>query len=301
MKHTKVLLCIAAILFAKTAFSQKVYTYYLDPFLNIANRKKAVFKAKGQRVDTLFKVDCYGNKDVLKITACFTDSLLITLHGKFQSFYDNGILQSQGVYLNGKKNGVWESWDDAGYKIDSVIYRSDTRLLYSRYSYVYKTTPAWLMTYQLTDEIRKTFFQQEFLDNGSLVSEIFFANDTAGVLKRYNKDNVTIDTVVSRKESTPSFAGGNIEWARYVQRSLNGFNPADNSAPNGKFQVIVRFIVDEEGNISNVMPETNWGYGMEDAAVRIIRNGPKWMPAELSGKKVISFRRQPVTFIVEGL
>ena len=92
-----------------------------------------------------------------------------------------------------------------------------------------------------------------------------------------------------------------MEWARYVQRNLHGFNPADNGATNGKWQVIVRFIVDEEGNISNVLPETNWGYGMEDAAVKIIRNGPNWIPAEFSGEKVISFRRQPVIFIVEGL
>ena len=43
---------------------------------------------------------------------------------------------------------------------------------------------------------------------------------------------------------------------------------------------------------------TNWGYGMENEVVRIIKNGPAWVPAVQDGKQVQAYRKQPITFVV---
>jgi periplasmic protein TonB len=61
---------------------------------------------------------------------------------------------------------------------------------------------------------------------------------------------------------------------------------------------VVRFIVDKKGNISNVSAETNLGYGMEKEVIRVIKKGPKWIPAIQNGKVVKAYRRQPITFLV---
>ena len=39
---------------------------------------------------------------------------------------------------------------------------------------------------------------------------------------------------------------------------------------------------------------------MEVEAIRVIMNGPKWVPATQYGYKVNAYRRQPVTFLVEN-
>ncbi|HMO61602.1 MAG TPA: energy transducer TonB [Ferruginibacter sp.] len=107
------------------------------------------------------------------------------------------------------------------------------------------------------------------------------------------------DKVFTKVENEAEFPGGNAAWARYLQKSLDGFNPADNGAPPGKYQVIVRFIVSRDGSISDVQAETKHGFGMEDQAIKCIKRGPNWKPALQNGRNVNAYRRQPVTFIVE--
>ena len=85
-----------------------------------------------------------------------------------------------------------------------------------------------------------------------------------------------------------------------MTNTLNANAPVDNGAPAGKYTVYVQFIVDREGNISEVKALTNNGYGMEDEAVRVIKRGPKWTPAVQNGRQVKAYRKQPITFVVTG-
>jgi hypothetical protein len=56
--------------------------------------------------------------------------------------------------------------------------------------------------------------------------------------------------------------------------------------------------VGKDGSISDVKPLTQLGYGMEEEVLRIIKTGPRWVPAIQNGKMVKAFRKQPVTFVV---
>jgi periplasmic protein TonB len=82
-------------------------------------------------------------------------------------------------------------------------------------------------------------------------------------------------------------------------KNLNPNVPADNKARRGRYMVVVRFIVAKDGSISEVVAETNHGYGMEKEVVRVIKIGPKWTPAMQNGNVVKAYRRQPITFLVE--
>jgi len=104
--------------------------------------------------------------------------------------------------------------------------------------------------------------------------------------------------VFNKVEVEASFPGGTGAWAKYLRNNLNANTPADNEAPPGTYQVVIRFIVSKDGSISDVQAETKHGYGMEDEAMKIIRKGPKWTPALQNGRNVNAYRRQPITFIV---
>ena len=76
---------------------------------------------------------------------------------------------------------------------------------------------------------------------------------------------------------------------------------SDNGAPPGNYTVVVSFLVDKEGNISEVKAENDPGYGTADEAVRVIQRGPKWKPAVQNGRNVIYRQRQSITFqVAEG-
>ena len=107
------------------------------------------------------------------------------------------------------------------------------------------------------------------------------------------------DTVFQKVEIEAEFPGGALQWSRYLQKNLNAGTPVNNGAPGGTYQVRIRFIVSKEGAISDVHSEKKYGYGMEEEAIKIIKQGPKWKPALQNGRNVDAYRSQPITFVVE--
>lgn len=112
------------------------------------------------------------------------------------------------------------------------------------------------------------------------------------------KDETNYDQTFTKVEVEASFPGGEGQWRKFLERSLNASAPVDNGAPPGTYKVEVQFIVDKEGNVSDVKALSSHGYGMEEEAVRVIKRGPKWTPAIQNGRQVKAYRKQPITFVV---
>ena len=74
--------------------------------------------------------------------------------------------------------------------------------------------------------------------------------------------------------------------------------PTENGAPVGVYTGTVTFIVDMEGKVSDVKAENDPGYGTKDEAVRVIRKGPNWTPANQNGRPVVYRHKQMITFKV---
>ena len=106
--------------------------------------------------------------------------------------------------------------------------------------------------------------------------------------------------IFEKVEVEASFPGGDAGWRRFLERNVNGQVASDNGAPEGSYTVVIQFIVDKGGNISEVKPLSKHGYGMEQEAVRAIKRGPKWVPAIQNGRNVNAYRKQPITFVVQS-
>jgi hypothetical protein len=104
--------------------------------------------------------------------------------------------------------------------------------------------------------------------------------------------------VYEKVEVEAQFPGGLPAWRRFLERNLNAQVPSDAGAPTGSYTVIAKFIVDHDGNISDVKTLTKHGYGMEEEVKRVVRRGPKWTPAIDEGKNVTAYRQQPITFVI---
>ena len=111
-------------------------------------------------------------------------------------------------------------------------------------------------------------------------------------------DPIDSAKVFEKVEVEASFKGGVSAWHRFLLTNLNASIPLDNGAPEGRFTVLIQFIVDKQGEISNFKALTKYGYGMEDEAIRVIKESGKWTPAEHGGKKVIAYRKQSITFLI---
>lgn len=96
-----------------------------------------------------------------------------------------------------------------------------------------------------------------------------------------------------RVEIDAKFPGGADAWQRYIRKAimsqLDEFSDADYGT------CIVQFIVDKNGNVSDVKATTMTGTRLAEIATNAIRKGPNWIPAMQNGQYVNAYRIQPVT------
>lgn len=107
------------------------------------------------------------------------------------------------------------------------------------------------------------------------------------------------DSSAALVEFEATFQGGDVAWKKFLELNLKGDVAAQRGAPAGIYTVWIQFVVDKEGNISDIKPLTNWGYGMEAEVIRLLKKSPKWTPATQNGRPVKAYRKQPVTFQIE--
>jgi TonB-dependent SusC/RagA subfamily outer membrane receptor len=141
-------------------------------------------------------------------------------------------------------------------------------------------------------DVNNKIFQKTDSSSPSIEEE----SKTPEVNNQINVDNKIFEKV----EVDPSFPGGEGAWREFLEHHLNAEIPIKLNAPDGTYTVWVQFIVDKEGNVSNIKPLTDFGYGMEKEALRIINLSAKWIPAKQNGHIVKAYRKQLITFVVKG-
>jgi len=96
-------------------------------------------------------------------------------------------------------------------------------------------------------------------------------------------------------EIESEYPGGAAAWLRYLNRNFR--YPDEGLTNEIQGTVIVQFIVDKEGNVSDVQaisgPEQG---GLREEAMRVIKKSGVWIPAIQNGRKVKSYKKQPVIF-----
>ena len=98
--------------------------------------------------------------------------------------------------------------------------------------------------------------------------------------------------VFTKVEIEAQFRG---DWNAYVRKAITEhIDELQDAGQSGTCEV--RFIVDQEGNVSDVEALTMQGTKLAEIAIDAIKRGPKWEPAQQNGRKVKAFRSQKITF-----
>ena len=104
--------------------------------------------------------------------------------------------------------------------------------------------------------------------------------------------------VFVKTEVEASFPGGTTAWRKFLSENINASVPVDSGSKAGTFTVVLQFIVDKNGNISDIKPTTKHGFGMEQECIRVMKLSPNWIPARQNGHVVKAYRKQPFTFVI---
>jgi periplasmic protein TonB len=95
-------------------------------------------------------------------------------------------------------------------------------------------------------------------------------------------------------EHQPSFDGGYAAFYKYINKKLRYPAQARRMGIEGK--VFLNFVIDKEGNITNVKVTRGIGAGCDEAAIKVLQNAPKWNPGKQRGRAVKVSMSLPITF-----
>lgn len=95
-----------------------------------------------------------------------------------------------------------------------------------------------------------------------------------------------------------SFPGGTEGWRKHLVNNLKSTLPVEEGWGHGQYTIVLNFIVKKDGTPDNITTENYAGTKVAEHCINLLKEGPKWIPAELKGKAVSSYRKQPVTFVV---
>jgi hypothetical protein len=107
---------------------------------------------------------------------------------------------------------------------------------------------------------------------------------------------ITLESNKERK-SEVQFHGN---WQRFLINNLDATLPRKNGARSGIYTVNVHFIIFKNGDVRNVVAESDPGYGLAQEAIRVINSSGKfWIAGKENGKTVRSHRTQSITWVVK--
>jgi periplasmic protein TonB len=96
----------------------------------------------------------------------------------------------------------------------------------------------------------------------------------------------------------PKYPGGDQARLFYLRSSIK--YPALALKMGIQGEVMVLFVIEMDGSISNVTINKGIGRGCDEEAIRVTKGMPRWEPGRRSGKAVRVLVRMPIVFKIPG-
>lgn len=108
------------------------------------------------------------------------------------------------------------------------------------------------------------------------------AEEVSDYMEQNRSEKLEAITVGKETDLTePSFPGGLSEFYKFVAKN---FKIPSNF--KGKDKLIVSFIVEKDGSLTNIDVKKDLGFGTKEETIRVLKISPKWIPATVKNEKI---------------
>ena len=114
------------------------------------------------------------------------------------------------------------------------------------------------------------------------------------VMKLNSGKELHNDSIYFLAEVMPLFPGGDAGILKFLKEHIR--YPSRARANRTEGMVVVSFIVDRNGSLTNIKVVRGIGNGCEEEAIRVLGTMPKWSPGKVKGKDVRVQMNLPVKF-----
>lgn len=141
------------------------------------------------------------------------------------------------------------------------------------------------------DHIEQIFVFKE----GEEKSVVMIVNESSEIFsKSIEIQEQRTDELFTVVEEPAQFPGGFDEFGKYLSENMQYPKQAQRLGVEGK--VIVQFVVEKDGSITNLEVLRGIGAGCDAEAIRIMQESPKWKPGTQQGKKIRHKLIQKISF-----
>lgn len=132
------------------------------------------------------------------------------------------------------------------------------------------------------------------------VIEITLKNFTDKGARENSQDTAKpkFNKVFTRVENPPYYSRGMTAFADYIHNNIQYPKEAIENKKEGA--VSIQFIIDEDGKLSDFKKISDVGFGLEEEAIRLIKNSSGWNPGIQNGHKVPVEIVQQIIFRLPG-
>jgi antitoxin component YwqK of YwqJK toxin-antitoxin module len=232
----------------------------------------------------------YHTNGRLRSTVQYTDG---HREGLFLSFHEQGMLMDSITYSKGRRKGVGLSFHENGYLADSTHFDGNGNGAEIRYYDDGKLSEAG---YWMKDTLKRGRWKYYHRNGAIKAMEEYDKQGKKVLINCYDENGVQLDSLLCQEK--PAFVEPQA-WKRFLESSLRALvDQKAREGIKGSFTVVLRFVVNVDGSIGEIVPLTKYGYGIEDAVVKVFRKAPKWTPGRQYGKAVKSYHTQPISFVI---
>jgi len=95
-------------------------------------------------------------------------------------------------------------------------------------------------------------------------------------------------------QTPPEFPGGTNEFLKFIAKNIR--YPAEARMVNKQGKVIVQFIVEKNGSVTNARVIRPLFPAIDKEAIRVVSSSPKWKPGGQNGYRLRVVYTVPITF-----
>lgn len=167
---------------------------------------------------------------------------------------------------------------------------------------VFVNPPQWLPAIKNGKAVSsKASFDVSFLDDGEssfyVIERVKFSPDekngirldilsgTPSLQEKWGEALLSLDVLAEPP-------GGLLAFQKWVADNFEVTEAAKEAGFNGTIQV--KFAIEVDGSLSSIRVLRDFGYGLGEAAVDLMKKAPKWLPAIRKGKLVKTFYTFPI-------
>jgi TonB family protein len=271
-----ILSLLSLFLFIEVSAQSGTNVKYYDSTGKICEKMNATYYAELIKKDSIFELSkYYAKSNKLCGRASSLDSTFRnrqSLIGNQVVYYEDGKVRDSIFWFNnGKSHNEYEFYSNG--KIEDSI---------------------------LVDDVKGTVDRHDYYQNGKLDDYVF--KDYHNKISKTEGYDSTGKIIPVGYEKEAEFPGGDVAWKQYLVKNLRReFSRKLYKNEEQVLKVVVKFIVSKDGTVSDVKIEKSSNVEeVDDDALKVIQNSPKWNNGNQNNRPVNSYRLQPLTYVLEA-